>query len=301
MLRVRYVSLDPGVLGRTDEGTLNTWPLGIGQVMPGESISEVIASDHPAYRPGEMVLSVTGWRTHVACDGAGLRKLGPVFAPITTALGVLGTPGFAAYSGTTLIGKPKPGETVVVADASGAVGSLVGQLAKRAGARAIGIAHGPEQCRHVEGDLGFDDAVDGRTPNLSGMLMRACPEGIDVYFENTGGGPCWHAVLPLLNRFARVPVCRLSTLHSGAVEHPDRPMDTLRQVREKSLTLRGFVNEEFADSHYFEFLRVISAEIADGRVHYREDITAGLENAPDAFIAMLEDRKIGNALVRVAS
>jgi NADPH-dependent curcumin reductase CurA len=278
----------------------NAEPVGIGEVMAGESISQVIASDHPAYPIGDMVLSSTGWRTHVASDGVGLRKLGPDFVPITTALGVLGTPGFAAYSGITLISNPKPGETVVVAGASGAVGSLVGQLAKMAGARAIGIANGLEQCRHVEGDLGFDAAVDGRTPDLAEILARACPDGIDVYFENIGGGPRWQSVLPLLNRFARVPVWRLRSAESDAAGPPDRPMSMERELLDKSLTVRCFVNEEFADAHYREFLRSISKKIVDGRVRYREDITDGLEHAPDAFIEMLEGRKLGNALVRVA-
>ena len=286
-----YLSLDPGVIGDMDERESTAKPVGIGQVMVGEGISEVIASDHADYLRGDLVLSSTGWRTHVGSDGAGLRKLGPVFTPITTALGVLGTPGFAAYSGITLIGKPKPGETVVVAAASGAVGSLVGQLAKMAGARVIGIADGLEQCRHVEGDLGFDAAIDGRTPGFADMLIRACPERIDVYFDNIRCGPRWHAVQPLLNRFARV---------LGATELPHPPMDTLRDLLDKSLTPRGLLHEKFADSCYPEFLRSIAPMIADGRVRYREDITHGLENTPRAFIELLEGRKLGNALVRVA-
>ena len=299
LLRVLYLSLDPGVLGGIEVRSSNTKLVGMGQVMAGENVSEVIASDHPAYAVGDIVISSTGWRTHVASDSAGLRKLDPAFAPLSTALGVLGTPGFAAYSGIMLIGRPKPGETVAVSAASGAIGSLVGQLAKMAGARAVGIASGLEACRHVAGELGFDAAIDDRRPGLAEELARACPDGIDVYFENVGG-PIWHAVLPLLNRFARVPLCRLSTQHRKAIEGADPRMETLRAVFNKNLTLRGFVNDEFSDAHFPQFLRTVSGGIADGRIRYREDITDGLENAPKALIEMLEGRTLGNALVRVA-
>ena len=299
LLRVLYLSLDPGVLGRMDERSSNAKPLGIGQVMAGESVSEVISSDSAAYAIGDLVLSSTGWRTHVASDGTGVRKLDPAFAPVTTALGVLGTPGFAAYSGITLIGKPTAGETVVVAAATNPVGSLVGQLAKMAGARVVGIAGGLEQCRYVERDLGFDAAIAHHTPGLAERLARTCPDGIDVYFENVGG-PIWHAVLPLLNRFARVPVCSLSSQGSGAAGGGDGLLQTMREVLSKSLTLRGFTNEEFADAHYPQFLRTVSGGIAGGRIRYREDVTEGLENAPKAFIDVLEGRNLGIALVHVA-
>jgi NADPH-dependent curcumin reductase CurA len=295
LLRVLYLSLDPDVLGRMEERRSNAKPLGIGQVMAGESVSEVIASDSAAYATGDLVLSSTGWRTHDSSDGTGLRKLDSAFAPITTALGVLGTPGFAAYSGITLIGKPKTGETVVVAAASDAVGSLVGQLAKMAGARAVGIASGLEKCRYVEGELGFDAAIDHRMPGFARMLARACPDGIDVYFVNVGG-PNQHAVLPLLNRFARVPVCGLGPEHRRA----DGLIDILREVLNKRLTLRGFASEEFADTYFPRFLRTVSEGIADGQIRYCEDITEGLENAPKAFIDMVEGRNFGTTLVRVA-
>jgi NADPH-dependent curcumin reductase len=298
LLRVLYLSLDPGVIDRMDERRSNAKPLGIGEVIAGEGVSEVIASDSPAYAIGDLALSSTGWRTHVASDGTGLRKLDSAFAPVTTALGVLGTPGFAAYSGITLIGKPKAGETVVVAAATNPVGSLVGQLAKMAGARAVGVTSGLEKCRYVEDELGFDAAIDDRMPDLGETLTRACPDGIDVYFENVGG-PIWHAVLALLNRFARVPIYSLSTQHSGA-KSGDGLMETMRAVIKKSLTLRGFTNEEFADSHYPQFLRTVSGGIAAGRIRYREHITEGLECAPKAFIDMLEGRNLGMALVRVA-
>jgi NADPH-dependent curcumin reductase CurA len=245
-------------------------------------------------------LAHTGWRTHAASAGAALRKLNPGVAPITTGLGVLGMPGFTAYAGLNLIGKPKPGETVVVAAASGPVGSLVGQLAKLSGAKAVGIAGGAEKCRAVVEEFHFDAAVDHRAPDFAEKLAAACPNGIDVYFENVGGA-VWQAVLPLLNTFARVPVCGLIAQYNaaGPAPGPNLLPATMRQVLTKSLTLRGYINYEFAAEHYAAFLRTVGAAVADGRIRYREDITDGLENAPAAFIAMLEGRNFGKALVRV--
>src|SRR6516162_622879 len=192
LLRVLYLSLDPYMRGRMDDRKSYAKPVGLGEVMTGESVCEVIASDQTGYAVGDIVLAHTA-----------LRKLNPAAAPITTGLGVLGMPGFTAYAGLNLIGKPKPGETVVVAAASGPVGSLVGQLAKLSGARAVGIAGGPEKCRAVIEEFRFDAAVDHRAPDFAEKLAALCPNGIDVYFENVGGA-VWQAVLPLLNKCARV-------------------------------------------------------------------------------------------------
>lgn len=300
LLRVLYLSLDPYMRGRMDDRQSYAKPVGIGEIMTGESVCEVIASDRPGYAVGDIVLAPTGWRTHAAST-ATLRKLDPAVAPITTGLGVLGMPGFTAYAGLNLIGKPKPGETVVVAAASGPVGSLVGQLAKIAGARAVGIAGGAEKCRYVSDELRFDAAVDHRSPNFPQKLAAACPNGVDVYFENVGGA-VWQAVLPLLNSFARVPVCGLIAQYNapGQAAGPDQLPATMRQVLTKSLLLRGFLNYEFAAEHFSAFLQTVAPAIADGRIRYCEDITEGLENASDAFIRMLEGRNFGKTLVRVA-
>jgi NADPH-dependent curcumin reductase CurA len=301
LLRVLYLSLDPYMRGRMDDRKSYAKPVGIGEVMSGESVCEVVASDRPGYAAGDIVLAPTGWRTHAAWDGTALRKLDSALAPITTGLGVLGMPGFTAYAGLNLIGKPKAGETVVVAAASGPVGSLVGQLAKMAGARAVGIAGGSEKCRYVANELRFDATIDHRAPDFAAQLAAACPKGIDVYFENVGGA-VWQAVLPLLNGFARVPVCGLIAQYSaaGQAAGPNLLPATMREVLTKSLTLRGFINYEFAAEHYPNFLQTVSAGLADGRIRYREDVTDGLENAPAAFIGMLEGRNFGKAIVRVA-
>ena len=302
LLRVLYLSLDPYMRGRMDDRKSYAKPVGLGEVMTGESVAEVIQSDHRDYAKGDIVLAHTGWRTHAVSDGVGLRKLDPKLAPVTTGLGVLGMPGFTAYAGLTVIGKPKPGETVVVAAATGPVGSLVGQLAKILGCRAVGIAGGPDKCRYVKDELGFDAAVDHRGPDLAEKLAAACPQGIDVYFENVGG-KVWQAVLPLLNKFARVPVCGLIAQYNGPgeVQGPHLLAETMREVLSKSLTLRGYINYEFTAEHYPQFLKTVSEGIAAGRIKYREDITDGLENAPAALIDMLDGRNFGKVVVRVAS
>jgi NADPH-dependent curcumin reductase CurA len=299
LLRVLYLSLDPYMRGRMDEGKSYARAVEIDEVMPGRGVAEVIASDHHAYSIGDIVVAPTGWRTHAALSDAGLRKLDPSLVPVTTALGVLGMPGFTAYAGLTLIGKPMPGETVVVAAASGPVGSLVGQLAEIAGARAVGIAGGPEKCRYVKDELRFAAAIDHRAPDFAQELAKACPDGIDVYFENIGGA-IWQAVLPLLNRFARVPLCGLiAQYNGGGTEEPGRLAATMRDVLTKSITMRGFIAYDFAEEHYKHFLRTVSPAVADGRVRYREDFTDGLQNAPQAFIGMLEGHNFGKAIIRV--
>ena len=300
LLRVLYLSLDPYMRGRMDDRKSYARSVGVGEVMTGESVCEVVASDRQGYAPGDIVLAHTGWRTHAAWEGPAPRKLDPKLAPITTGLGVLGMPGFTAYSGLYVLGKPKAGETVVVAAASGPVGSLVGQLAKMAGARAIGIAGGADKCRYVVDELRFDACIDHRTPDLPAKLAAECPKGIDVYFENVGGA-VWQAVLPLLNTYARVPVCGLISQYSaaGQAAGPNLLPATMREVLTKSLTLRGFINTEFVAEHYADFLKTVSAGIADGRIRYREDVTEGLENAPAAFMGLLQGKNFGKALVRV--
>jgi NADPH-dependent curcumin reductase CurA len=302
LLGVQYLSLDPYMRGRMDDRKSYAKPLQVGDVMVGEAVARVIESRHPEYSEGDIVLARTGWRTHAVSDGAGVRKIDQGGPPVTTRLGVLGMPGFTAYSGLHVIGKPQTGETVVVAAASGPVGSLVGQLAKMAGARAVGIAGGPRKCAYVKDELGFDAAIDHHKSGLAAELAAACPEGIDVYFENVGGA-IWQAVLPLLNKFARVPVSGLIAQYNGVGpgDGTDRLPATMREILSKSLTLRGFINYDFAEQHYAEFLREVGVAIADGRIRYREDIVDHLEKAPEAFIGMLDGLNFGKVIVRVAA
>ncbi|ANN77032.1 NADP-dependent oxidoreductase [Bordetella flabilis] len=300
-LQVRYLSLDPYMRGRMDDRKSYAPPVPLGQPMEGEAVAQVTASRHPAYAVGDILLARTGWRTHATLPAAGLRKLDPALAPITTGLGVLGMPGFTAYSGLRFIGKPKAGETVVVAAASGPVGSLVGQLAQIQGARAVGIAGGADKCAYVRDELGFDAVVDHRAADFPARLAAACPDGVDVYFENVGGA-VWQAVLPLLNKYARVPVCGLIAQYDDGAsgkDGPDRLPATMREVLSRSLTLRGFINFEFAQ-HFPDFLQEVGAAVASGRISYREDIVDGLENAPRAFMGLLKGANFGKLLVRVS-
>jgi NADPH-dependent curcumin reductase CurA len=301
LLNVDYLSLDPYMRGRMDDRKSYAEPVKLGEVMGGETISTVISSNHPDYSSGDIVLAHTGWRTHAISRGEGVRRIDPGALPVTTRLGVLGMPGFTAYGGMMAIGKPQKGETVVVSAASGPVGSLVGQLAKIAGAHAVGIAGGSEKCAYLKDELQFDAAVDHRSPDFPALLAEACPQGIDVYFENVGGA-VWQAVLPLLNRFARVPVSGLVAQYDGGGETGTHGSlaATMRQILTQRILVRGFINYDFAREYYAGFLRDVPKWIAEGRVKYREDIVDGLENAPEAFIGMLSGRNFGKLLIRVS-
>ncbi|MGO4334106.1 NADP-dependent oxidoreductase [Labrys sp. KB_33_2] len=301
LLQVLYLSLDPYMRGRMSAAKSYAKPVAIGDVMEGGTVARVIRSRHPDYREGDIVLSHSGWQSFALSDGAGLRKLDPQAAPVSTALGVLGMPGFTAYAGLLTIGQPKPGETVVVAAASGAVGSVVGQIARIKGARAVGIAGGADKCAFVRDELGFDAVVDHHAPDFAAQLAAACPEGIDIYFENVGGR-VWDAVFPLLNDFARIPVCGLiAQYNAGPDAHPgpDRLPPVMRDVLSKSLLIRGFIQREFADQRP-AFYREAAEWIASGRLRYKEDIVDGLDKAPEAFIGLLEGRNFGKLAVRVA-
>jgi NADPH-dependent curcumin reductase CurA len=300
LLKIRYLSLDPYMRGRMSDAKSYAASVQIGQVMEGGTVAEVLESRHPDYAAGDMVLSYSGWQAHALSDGTDLRKLDPQQAPVTTALGVLGMPGFTAYAGLLTLGQPKPGETVVVAAASGPVGATVGQIARIKGARAVGIAGGPDKCALVRDAFGFDVALDHRSPTFVEELQAACPDGIDVYFENVGG-KVWDAVFPLLNTFARIPVCGLVAQYNstGPFDGPDRLPILMRDVLTKSLTIRGFIQREF-HAQRPAFYREMAQWIAEGRVKYQEDIVDGLESAPEAFIGMLEGRNFGKLIVQVS-
>ncbi|MGY6247950.1 NADP-dependent oxidoreductase [Bosea thiooxidans] len=300
LLKILYLSLDPYMRGRMSAAKSYAAPTEIGQVMEGGTVAEVIESRDPVFKPGDLVLSYSGWQSRAVADGGQLRKLDSKSAPVTTALGVLGMPGFTAYAGLLTIGQPKRGETVVVAAASGPVGSAVGQIARIKGARAVGIAGGPEKCALVRDMFGFDAVVDHRDPDMANKLAAACPDGIDVYFENVGGH-VWDAVFPLLNSFARIPVCGLVAQYNatGDFPGPDRLPVLMRQVLSKSLTIRGFIQREFVAAQGAAFREEMARWIAEGAVKYKEDIVEGLENAPGAFIGLLEGKNFGKLIVKL--
>ena len=300
LCRTIYLSIDPYMRGRMNEGPSYAAPVEIGQSMVGGTVGQVVNSGLPGYAPGDFVLGRGGWQDYWAAAGDALRRLDPAAAPISTALGVLGMPGLTAYTGLLDIGRPLPGETVVVAAAAGAVGAIVGQIAKLKGCRAVGVAGTPAKCDYVVNELGFDACVDHRAVDFGPALRAACPDGIDIYFENVGGA-VFEAVLELLNDFARVPVCGLIA-HYNATEPPPGPNlapRLMRQVLVKRLTVRGFIVFDFHDREP-EFLRDVGGWLRDGRITYKEDVVAGLENAPRALIGQLQGRNFGKLLVRVA-
>jgi NADPH-dependent curcumin reductase CurA len=279
LLRTLWLSLDPYMRGRMSDAPSYAKPVGIGDVMEGGTVSEVVASNVPRFTKGNVVVGRTGWQTHALSDGSGLQKVEPTRAPIQTALGVLGMPGMTAYMGLLEIGKPAAGETVVVAAASGAVGSVVGQIARIKGAHAVGIAGGPDKCRYVTEDLGFDACIDHRAPDFTARLAAPCPKGIDVYFENVGGA-VFEAVFPLLNPFARIPVCGLISMYNAPSLSPGPILlpHLMRAILTKRLTFRGFIVSDFF-GRYEDFIRDLSAWVGEGRIKYREDGCGPTERA----------------------
>jgi NADPH-dependent curcumin reductase len=302
LLRTQYLSLDPYMRGRMSDAPSYAAPVAIGDVMVGGTVSRVEASSHKDYKIGEMVLSFNGWQDYVVSDGKGLTKLNVDKHHPSLALGILGMPGFTAYMGLLDIGQPKQGETVVVAAASGAVGAAVGQIAKIKECRAIGIAGGPEKCRYVVAELGFDACIDHHSADFGKRLAAACPNGIDVYFESVGGA-VFDAVLPLLNTKARIPVCGMIANYNDTdlPKGPDRLRLLTRTILTKRLKMQGFIIFDDYASRFSEFYGQMSSWLWEGRIKYREDIVDGLENAPEAFIGMLKGKNFGKLIIRVAN
>ncbi|WP_265553919.1 NADP-dependent oxidoreductase [Serratia grimesii] len=300
LLRTVYLSLDPYMRGRMSDAPSYAPPVQIGEAMVGGTVSRVVTSQHPDFKPGDWVLGYDGWQDYALSDGSALRNLGPHLAHPTRLLGVLGMPGFTAYMGLTEIGQPKPGETLVVAAASGAVGSVVGQVAKLKGCRVVGVAGGKEKCRYVVEELGFDACIDHRAPDFAAQLAAACPQGIDIYYENVGGA-VFDAVIPLLNTQARIPVCGIIA-HYNATNLPAGP-DRLPMLQglilRKRIRMQGFIIfDDFAEG-FDEFLRQMSEWIEQGKIKFREDLVDGLENAPQAFIGLLQGKNFGKLVIRV--
>ncbi|WP_458761363.1 NADP-dependent oxidoreductase [Afipia sp. TerB] len=300
LLRTRLLSLDPYMRWRMNAGASYAKPVELGDPMVGATVAEIVDSKHDKFSVGDIVLGRNGWQDYAVSDGSDLRKLDPEIAPVSTSLGVLGSPGLTAYTGLLNIGQPKAGETVVVAAATGPVGSLVGQIAKIKECRVIGIAGGADKCSYASEILGFDVALDHYEGDLAGRLRQACPQGIDVYFENVGG-KIWDAVFPLLNDFARIPVCGLISQYNMGTGQPGQPGvdEFMRAMLVKRLTMRGFIVTDFI-AQYGDFLRDVGGWLKAERIVHREQIVEGLESAPEAFIGMLKGRNFGKLIVRVS-
>ena len=298
LLKTLYLSLDPYMRGRMSEAPSYAAPVEVNATMTGATVCEVVESRAAGFAPGDTVLAYAGWQEYSVVSPKGLRRLDASAAPVSTALGILGMPGLTAYAGLLNIGQPKPGETVVVAAASGAVGSAVGQIARIKGCRAVGIAGGKAKCDYVVNELGFDACLDHRGENLEAELKAACASGVDVYFENVGG-KVFEAVLPLMNDFGRVPVCGLIAQYSmeDLPEGPDKTPLIMRSILTKRLTFRGFIVTDYA-SQAADCFRDMSGWIREGQLKYREDTVDGLENAPLAFIGMLQGQNFGKLLIR---
>lgn len=300
LLRTQFLSLDPYMRNLMEPvGPGYADPVPLGATMVGGTVSRVVASRHPGFAEGELVLGYAGWQDYAVSDGEGLVRLGDVARP-SLALGGLGMPGFTAHVGLADIGQPKAGETVVVAAASGAVGSVVGQLAKLAGARVVGIAGGADKCTHVVRELGFDACIDRRDPHFAEALALACPQGIDVYFENVGG-EVLDAVLPLLNQHARIPLCGFIAHYNdgGASNGPDLRPKLFATLLAKRVRLQGFIILDHYGPRFDQFRADMQSMLADGRVTLHEAQADSLEQAPAAFIAMLQGRHLGKTIVRV--
>jgi NADPH-dependent curcumin reductase len=293
--RTIYLSLDPYMRGRMSDAPSYAPPVNVGGVMCGHTVSEVVESRHPAFNAGDIVTGYDGWQQYAVSNGKDLRKLDPKGLPISTAIGVLGMPGLTAYVGLLDIGQPKPGETVVVSAASGAVGSVVGQLAKIKGCRAVGVAGSSEKCRYVIDQLGFDACINYKTDDLVPALGAACPAGVDVYFESVGGA-VFAAVLRVINRGARIPLCGMISEYN-ATEIPGGP--NLRPLLVQRALIKGFIVSDHAD-RVSAFLQECVPHVMSGRLKYREDLVHGLDRAPAALIGLLEGRNFGKLLVQVS-
>ena len=299
LCRTIYLSLDPYMRGRMDDKKSYAKPVALDGVMEGGTVSQVIASNNPEFAVGDIVVGRTGWQSHAVTDGRELRKVNAAIAPISTALGVLGMPGMTAYAGMRNIGQPKAGETVVVAAASGAVGAVVGQIAKIHGCRAVGVAGADEKCAYVTDNLGFDACLNHNDPELKRLLKDACPDGIDVYFENVAG-KVLEAVIPRLNPFSRVPVCGLIAQYNatGLGDGQNMLPALMRQTLTNRILWRGFIVSDFWDQ-FPEFEVTMSDWIATGKVKYKEDRVSGLENAPHAFQGLLRGKNFGKLVIQV--
>lgn len=299
LLQTQFLSLDPYMRGRMNAGDSYAPRVELDHVMVGGTVSRVVSSRNSAFAEGDLVSAYSGWQDYALSDGAGLMKVDPRITRPSFALGVLGMPGITAYVGLLDIGQPQAGDTVVLAASTGAVGSVVGQIAKLKGCRVVGIAGAAKKCQYAVDELGYDACISHYDDDMAQQLAAACPDGIDVYFENVGGSS-WEAVMPLLNNFARVPVCGLIA-HYNQTELPPGPdrMSLLQgMILRKSIKMQGFIVSNYR--HRFpEFIGDMSGWLAQGKIKYREDRVEGLEHAPAAFLGLFSGANFGKLVVQV--
>ncbi|WP_419147437.1 NADP-dependent oxidoreductase [Pseudoalteromonas 'SMAR'] len=300
LLRTVFLSLDPYMRGRMSDAKSYAEPVAVGDVMVGGTVCRVEQSNNPKFAQGDWVLAMAGWQDYSLSDGSELLKLDNNITKPSYSLGVLGMPGLTAYMGLMDIGQPKAGETVVVAAATGAVGSLVGQIAKLQGCKVVGIAGGSEKCRYASEELGFDACIDHRSDNFAEQLADACDAGIDVYFENVGG-KVFDAVMPLLNSSARIPVCGLISQYNATElpEGPDRMSALMAMLLVKRIKMQGFIVFDDYGHRYQEFSDAMVPWLQAGKIKYKEHLVDGMDNTVDAFIGLLEGKNFGKLVVRL--
>lgn len=300
LLRTEFLSLDPYMRGRMSDAPSYAAPVELGEVMVGGTVARVVSSHIEGFSAGDWVLSGNGWQDYSLSDGEGVINLGSSPAHPSWALGVLGMPGFTAWAGLTQIGRPQSGETIAVAAATGPVGATVGQIGKLLGCRVVGIAGTPEKCAYAVEELGFDACLDHTSPDFADQLTNACPDGVDVYFENVGGRVL-DAVVPLLNTNARIPVCGLVSQYNATElpQGPDRMNWLMSVILRKRLKVQGFIIFEDFGHLYQDFAEVMGDWVEAGNIKYREEIIDDLENAPEAFIGLLRGENFGKRVIRV--
>ncbi len=301
LLRTVYVSLDPYMRGRMSDAKSYADPLEVGDVILGGTVAQVVESNLDKFAVGDLVVSNSGWQDYSVSDGIGVIKLDKDMPHPSYGLGVLGMPGFTGYMGLTDIGKPQKGETLVVAAATGPVGATVGQVGKHLGLHTVGVAGGAEKCAYAVNELGFDKCIDHHADDFAQQLTDACPDGIDIYYENVGG-KVFDAVMPLLNAHARIPVCGLVSQYN-ATELPDgkdRLSVLMGLILRQRLTVKGFIIFEEYGDHFPEFLKTMGAWVESGTVKTKEHMVDGLSEAPKAFIGMLEGDNFGKTVIKIA-
>ena len=300
LLRTEYLSLDPYMRGRMSSAPSYAEPVKVDEVMVGATVCRVQETRHSDYKVGDWVLSFGGWQDYSISDGTGLTPLGANPEKPSLALGILGMPGFTGYMGLLDIGQPQKGETLVVAAATGPVGATVGQIGKLKGCRVVGVAGGSDKCKYAKEVLGFDECLDHKSLDFEKQLGKACPRGVDIYFESVGG-KVFDAVFPLLNTKARIPVCGLISQYNATkpAQGPDRLSLLMGTILVKRLKVQGFIIFDDYGHRYDEFAKDMSTWLAKGEIKYREHIVNGLGNAPEAFIGMLQGQNFGKLVVRV--
>lgn len=300
LLRSIYLSLDPYMRGRMSDAPSYAPPVDIDAVMVGATVCQIEDSRNPDFERGEWVLAYSGWQLYAISDGSDLTKLGTEPDKPSFALGILGMPGFTAYMGLLDIGKPTPGDTLVVAAATGPVGATVGQIGTLKGCRVVGVAGGAEKCSYAKKTLGFDECLNHKDPNFADQLKLACPGGIDIYYENVGG-KVFDGVLPLLNVGARIPVCGLVSRYNATKlpDGPDRLSVLMGTILVKRIKVQGFIIFDDYGHRYDEFAREMTKMLGTGKIHFREQVLEGLENAPKAFMGMLEGQNFGKLVIKV--